>query len=361
MPVKKEMGNTIKKKIKVLVIDDSALAREIISKGLSQDQEIDVVGTAMDVYVARDKIVFKKPDVLTLDIEMPKMDGIEFLKRLMPQYPIPVVIVSSISSQGAKATLEALEYGAVDYILKPGKKFGKGLNEMMKELIEKIKVASKADVSVWKNAILPQVYNNEMSKEILARTTNKIIAIGASTGGTVAITKIVESFSKDMPGTVIVQHMPPGFTMMFADKLNQISKVEVKEAEDGDKIIKGRVLIAPGDHQMRVIKSGGQYLVKCMKEGKVNGHCPSVDVLFNSVAENVGQNAIGVILTGMGRDGASSMLKMRKAGARTIAQDKKSSIIFGMPKEAYACGGAEKLVNLNNIPEYIIKLLEEMK
>lgn len=354
------MKNTTKKKIKVLVIDDSAMAREIISKGLSQDQDIEVVGTAMDVYVARDKIVFKKPDVLTLDIEMPKMDGVEFLKRLMPQYPIPVIIVSSISSQGAKATLEALEHGAVDYILKPGKKSGKGLNEMMKELIEKIKVASKVDVSIWKNEIVPQIFHKKISKEILAGTTDKIIAIGASTGGTVAITKIIESFSIDMPGTVIVQHMPPGFTMMFADKLNQISKIEVKEAEDGDRIIRGRALIAPGDYQMRVIRSCGQYLIKCMKEGKVNGHCPSVDVLFNSIAENVGSNAIGVILTGMGRDGASAMLKMRKAGARTIAQDKKSSIIFGMPKEAYACGGAERLVNLNNIPEVIIKLLEEM-
>lgn len=360
------MENIIKKKIKVLIIDDSALAREIISKGLSQDQDIEVVGTAMDVYVARDKIIFKKPDVLTLDIEMPKMDGVEFLKRLMPQYPIPVVIVSSICSQGAKATLEALEYGAVDYILKPGRKSGKGLNEMMKELIEKIKIASQVDVSIWKNVIahhIPHedIYHKKISKKIAAQTTDKIIAMGASTGGTVAITRIIENFSIDMPGTVVVQHMPPGFTTMFANKLNEISKVNVKEAEDGDEIKRGMVLIAPGDFQMRVIRSGDHYFVKCMKEGKVNGCCPSVDVLFDSVAENVGPDAIGVILTGMGRDGANALLKMRKSGARTIAQDKKTSIVFGMPKEAYACGGAERLVNLNDIPEVIIRLLEEMK
>lgn len=350
-----------KKKIRVLVIDDSALAREIISKGISRDPEIEVIGTAMDVYVARDKIVFRKPDVLTLDIEMPRMDGVEFLKKLMPQYPLPVVIVSSMSKSGAKVTLEALEYGAVDYVLKPSKKIGEGLTEMMKELIEKIKIANKVDVSHWKNLFDVSLHQKQTSKKILEGTTDKIIALGASTGGTIAITKILESFPPDMPGTVVVQHMPPGFTMMFADKLNETCKIEVKEAKDGDRIIRGRALIAPGDYQMRVIRSGGQYLVKCTKEEKVNGHCPSVDVLFDSIAENVGPNAIGIMLTGMGKDGARAMLNMRKTGARTIAQDEKSSIIFGMPKEAYICGGAEKLVNLNDMTDAIIKLLEEMK
>lgn len=348
-------------KIKVLVIDDSALAREIISTGLSMDPEIEVVGTAMDVYIARDKIVFKKPDVLTLDIEMPKMDGIEFLKRIMPQYPLPVIIVSSMSTPGAKVTLEALEYGAIDYVLKPSKKIGESLNKMMKELIEKIKIASKVDVSHWKSILDVSFPQRQISKKILEGTTDKIIAIGASTGGTVAITKIVESFPPDIPGTVIVQHMPPGFTMLFSDKLNQTSKVEVKEAEDGDRIVRGRVLIAPGDYQMSVIRSGGQYLVKCDRGEKVNGHCPSVSVLFDSIADNVGANAIGVILTGMGKDGADAMLRMRKAGARTIAQDEKSCVVFGMPREAYVCGGAERLVNLSDIPWVIIKLFEEMK
>jgi two-component system, chemotaxis family, protein-glutamate methylesterase/glutaminase len=351
----------VKKKIKVLVIDDSALAREIISKGISRDPQIEVVGTAMDVYVARDKIVFKKPDVLTLDIEMPRMDGVEFLKKLMPQYPLPVIIVSSMSKPGAKVTLEALENGAVDYVLKPSKKIGEGLTEMMKELIEKIKIANDVDVTHWRSLFDVPLHQKQISRKILVGTTDKIIALGASTGGTIAITKILESFPSDIPGTVVVQHMPPGFTMMFADKLNETCKIEVKEAEDGDRIITGRALIAPGDYHMRVIRSGGQYLVKCNKGEKVNGHCPSVDVLFDSIAENVGSNALGVMLTGMGRDGARAMLNMRKAGSRTIAQDEKSSIIFGMPKEAYACGGAEKLVNLNNMTDEIIRLIEEMK
>ena len=350
------------KKIKVLVIDDSALAREIISKGLSKDPNIEVVGTAMDVYVARDKIVFRKPDVLTLDIEMPKMDGLEFLKKLMPQYPLPVVIVSSMSKPGAKITLEALENGAIDYVLKPNKRIGEGLNGMMRELIDKIEIANEVDVSHWKSIFdITIPHHKTISKKVLEGTTDKIIAIGASTGGTVAITRILESFPADMPGTIVVQHMPPGFTMLFADKLNKTCKIEVKEAEDGDRIITGRALIAPGDYHSRVVRSGGQYLVECYSGEKVNGHCPSVDVLFDSLAENAGSNGIGVILTGMGRDGARGMLKMRKAGARTIAQDEKSSIIFGMPKEAYINGGAEQLVNLNDISDEILNLLKGMK
>ena len=348
------------KRIKVLVIDDSALARDILAKGLSRDPEIEIVGTAMDVYAARDKIVFKKPDVLTLDVEMPRMDGVEFLKRLMPQYPLPVVMVSSMTSPGAKITLEALECGAVDFVLKPSKKIGEGLNDMMKELTEKVKMASGVDVSKWKSIIGYHSPKKVVSSKILEGSTDKIIAIGASTGGTVAITKIIERFPADIPGTVIVQHMPPGFTKMFADKLNGSCKVEVKEAEDGDRVVRGRVLIAPGDFHMKVIRSGGQYLVECHRGEKVNGHCPSVEVLFDSIAEHVGSNAVGVMLTGMGRDGAKAMLNMRKKGARTIAQDEKSCVVFGMPKEAYECGGAEKLVNLDNIPEEIINLLEVM-
>lgn len=348
------------RKIKVLVIDDSALARDILVKGLSKDPEIEIVGTAMDVYAARDKIVFKKPDVLTLDVEMPKMDGVEFLKRLMPQYPLPVVMVSSMTSPGAKITLEALEYGAVDFVLKPSKKIGEGLNEMMRELTEKVKMASTVDVSKWKSLLEYDAPKRVVSSKILEGSTDKIIAIGASTGGTVAITKIIERFPADIPGTVIVQHMPPGFTRMFADKLNNSCKVEVKEAEDGDRVVRGRVLIAPGDYHMKVMRSGGQYLVECHHGDKVNGHCPSVEVLFDSIADHVGSNAVGVMLTGMGRDGARAMLNMRKKGARTIAQDEKSSVVFGMPKEAFDCGGAEKLVNLDNIPEEIIKLLEVM-
>ncbi|MCG8570626.1 MAG: chemotaxis response regulator protein-glutamate methylesterase [Spirochaetes bacterium] len=345
------------KKIKVLVIDDSAVVREILTKGLSRDSRIEVVGKAPDPYIARDKIVFLKPDVLTLDIEMPKMDGLEFLKKLMPQYPLPTIVVSSLTKHGSDLTLNALEAGAVDYVLKPDQKIGLGLNEMMKELIEKVKLAAAVDVSHYKKNRKDLVKEHVVTSKVLKGTTDKVIAIGASTGGTVALRKLISAFPANMPGIVIVQHMPPVFTKHFADSLNKISKMEVKEAENGDRVIAGRVLIAPGDYHMSVYRSGGNYIVKCKSGEKVNGHCPSVDVLFNSVAENVGSNALGLILTGMGRDGAAGLLKMRNSGARTLAQDEASSVVFGMPKEAFQCGGAEKLVPLNQAGNELIELI----
>lgn len=352
----------MQKNIKVLIIDDSALVRSILSTGLSKDDNIEVVGTAPDVFAARDQIVLKKPDVLTLDVEMPRMDGVEFLKRLMPQYPIPVVMVSSMTAPNAKVTIEALEAGAIDFVLKPTGKLQTGLYEMMTELISKIRMAAKVDVSKWKDHDFNHVKNEQKTtQKILKNTTNKVIAIGASTGGTVAITKIVCQFPADIPGTVIVQHMPPNFTRSFANRLNEISLVEVKEAESGDRIIPGRVLIAPGGLHMKVRRSGGDYIVSCHKGENVNGHCPSVEVLFESVAEYVGSNAIGVMLTGMGRDGATGLLNMRQTGARTMAQDEKSSIVFGMPKEAWECGGAEELVSLENINRKICQILILMK
>lgn len=348
------------KKIKVLVVDDSALVREILDKGLSLDPEIEVVGRAGDVYAARDKIVFLKPDVLTLDIEMPRMDGIEFLKRLMPQYPIPVVMVSSMTKEGSRITLEALAAGAVDFVLKPSSNVGSGLNEMMGELTEKVKVAASVDVSGWKdtkNKVAPKTKH----PKVLEGSTDKVIAIGASTGGTVALTKIINEFPVNMPGTVVVQHMPPVFTRMFAESLNQTANVEVKEAEEGDRIITGRVLIAPGDFQMEVVRSGGYYYTECRKGEKVNGHCPSVDVLMQSVAKSAGSNAVGVILTGMGKDGASGLLEMRKSGARTFSQDEETSVVYGMPKEAYLNGGAEKAVALGDVCSTILECLSQMK
>jgi two-component system chemotaxis response regulator CheB len=347
------------KKIKVLIVDDSAIVREILKRGLSSDPMIEVVGTAPDVYVARDKIVLRKPDVLTLDIEMPRMDGIDFLKRLMPQYPLPVVVVSAMAAPGAKATLDALEHGAVDFVLKPSTKIGTQLSEMMGDLREKIKMASGVDVSKWKKQ-QPKIRRRSVSR-VLVGTTNKVIAIGASTGGTTALRQIINEFPTDIPGTVVVQHMPPVFTRLFADRLNQIARVEVKEAETGDRVLTGRVLIAPGEKHMEVHRSGGNYIVKCHEGEKVNGHCPSVEVLFDSVTRNVGSNAVGVLLTGMGKDGAEAMLGMRQAGARTYAQDEVSSVVFGMPKAAYECGGAEKLVNLDDINNSIIKALKEMQ
>jgi two-component system, chemotaxis family, protein-glutamate methylesterase/glutaminase len=347
------------KKIRVLIVDDSALARNIISTGLSGDPDIEVIGTAPDVYIARDKIVLQKPDVLTLDIEMPRMDGVEFLKRLMPQFPVPVIMVSALTAPGAKTTLEALEYGAVDFVLKPSSSFGNRLEEMIGELREKVKVAAAVNVASWKGR--KQAPRTEEARRVLVGGTDKVVAIGASTGGTVAIREVVTRYPADMPGTVIVQHMPPKFTQMFAEKLDSISKVEVKEAKSGDRVITGRVLIAPGGFHMKVVRSGGTYLVRCEEGEKVNGHCPSVEVLMDSVAENVGPNAIGAILTGMGRDGADALARMRKAGARTLAQDEATSVVFGMPKEAYERGGAEKLVSLEKITDELIGYLRGMK
>ncbi|MFP4618611.1 MAG: chemotaxis response regulator protein-glutamate methylesterase [Spirochaetaceae bacterium] len=347
-------------KIKVLIVDDSALVRDILSRGLARDPEIEVVGTAPDVYVARDRIVYLKPDVLTLDVEMPKMDGVEFLRRLMPQYPIPVVMVSALTAPGAQTTLSALDYGAVDFVLKPSTSFGNRLDGMLDELIDKIKMASTVNVSHWKRERGRRPAKKPESA-VLAGTTDKVIAVGASTGGTVALRTMIEVFPPDMPGTVIVQHMPPKFTEMFADKLNSVAKVEVKEAKDGDSIIKGRVLVAPGGMHMAVKRSGGRYIVKCYEEEKVNGHIPSVDVLFHSVAKNVGVNSLGVILTGMGRDGAEGMLEMRKSGSRTLAQDERTCVVFGMPKEAYSYGGAERLVGIQDMTHEMVQLLKEMR
>ncbi len=347
------------KKIRVLIIDDSALARDLLTRGLSSDPLIEVVGTASDVFIARDKIVRLKPDVLSLDIEMPRMDGVDFLKRLMPQYPLPVVVVSALAEAGARVTLDALEHGAVDFVLKPSSRIGTKSSEMIEELKGKIKMAADVNVSHWRKKPERRA-TKPPSSHVLVGTTDKVLAIGASTGGTVALRKMIHEFPSNMPGTVVVQHMPPVFTRLFADTLNETAAVEVKEAESGDRVITGRVLIAPGDRHLEVIRSGGTYLVRCNDGEKVNGHCPSVDVLFASVAGSVGSNAVGVILTGMGRDGADAMLTMRQAGARTFAQDRASSVVFGMPREAFACGGAEKLVNINEMTDTVLRTFRTM-
>lgn len=344
-------------KIKVLVVDDSALVRDILSQGLAKDPQIEVVGTASDPYVARDKIVKLKPDVLTLDVEMPRMDGVEFLRRLMPQYPLPVVMVSALTKKGAAITLAALEAGAVEVVTKPSTDIARGLNAMLGDLRNKVKIAASVNVSAWKTNQRTSLKPTKVDNHALAESTDKVIAIGASTGGTQAIRRIVQSFPSTMPGVVIVQHMPAGFTQHFAESLNSISRMEVKEAKTGDRVMPGRVLIAPGGFHMRVRRSGGIYQVECRKGENVNGHCPSVEVLFQSVAKYVGANAIGVMLTGMGGDGAEGMLAMRQAGARTLAQDEATSVVFGMPKVAYQLGGAECLVPLDNIPNKIMKYL----
>ncbi len=344
------------KKIKVLVIDDSALVRNILSQGLALDREIEVVGTAGDPYSARDKILELDPDVLTLDIEMPRMDGVEFLRRLMPQYPLPVVVVSALTKKGAALTLAALEAGAVEVVTKPAVDVARGLQAMLKDLQEKVKIAAATNVSAWKAAPSSRPVQ-KTTRKALAESTNKVIAIGASTGGTVAIRQILQDLPPTMPGVVMVQHMPPGFTKHFADSLNDICALEVLEAKTGDKILAGRVLIAPGDKHLMVRRSGGEYLVECRAGKIVCGHCPSVEVLFQSVAEQVGANAVGVILTGMGNDGAGGMLAMRQMGARTIAQDEASCVVYGMPKVAYERGGVERLLPLSSIAKAILALL----
>ncbi len=345
------------RKIKVLVVDDSALVREILKNGLSQDKEIEVVGVAADPYIARDKILRLSPDVLTLDIEMPRMDGVEFLRHLMPQHPLPVVVVSALTKRGAAITLDALEAGAVDVVLKPGIDVAKNLTEMLLELREKIKIASVTNVSAWAKNREFSPEKIKVSKKALSESTDKVIAIGASTGGTEAIRSILKRFTSDMPGVVIVQHMPPVFTNYFAESLNDICEMKVKEAENGDRVMSGRVYVARGGCHMRVIRSGGNYIIESKPGPIVRGHCPSVEVLFESVAQYVGANAIGVILTGMGSDGADGMLAMRQAGARTIAQDEASCVVYGMPKSAVERGGAEAVFPLPEIPGAICSIL----
>jgi two-component system, chemotaxis family, protein-glutamate methylesterase/glutaminase len=347
----------IKKKIQVLVVDDSALVRTILSQGLALDPGIEVVGTAADPYVARDMIVKFRPDVVTLDVEMPRMDGVEFLRRLMPQYPLPVIMVSALTQKGKRITIEALEAGAVDVVTKPSTNIAHNLNEMMMELRTKIKIASTANVSHWKNRRPDEKFHIIKETKSLAESTDKVIAIGASTGGTEAIRRVIECFPAMTPGVVIVQHMPAGFTKAFAERLNTLCLMEVKEAQTGDRVMPGRILIAPGDYHLRVKRSGGYYYADCHAGDKVNGHCPSVDVMMQSVAEHVGSNAVGVILTGMGSDGAEGMCAMRKARARTLAQDEQSCVVFGMPKIAHDRGGAESLVPLEKIAQTVLAYL----
>ena len=345
--------------IRVLVVDDSAIVRQILTQGLSADPAIEVVATASNPYIARDKILQYKPDVLTLDVEMPRMNGVEFLRRLMPQYPMPVLMVSSLTERGKQITVEALEAGAVDFVTKPGSDVQRGLNAMLAELRVKVKIVAHANVSQWRNPEYRPTPHKPLQSRALAESTNKIIAIGASTGGTEAIRYILRELPADTPGIVIVQHMPPGFTKMFAERLDEQSAMEVKEAETGDRVLRGRVLVAPGDYHMRVTRSGGVYLVECKQAEKVCGHRPSVEVLFKSVASAAGSNGVGVILTGMGNDGAKGMVAMRQAGATTLAQDEPTSVVFGMPKVAYESGGTDTLLPIQHISGKILSALSE--
>lgn len=340
------------RQIKVLIVEDSLVFRELLVANLNKDPAITVVGVASNPYEARDKIIELKPDVMTLDIELPKMDGIVFLRKLMPQYPMPVVMISAISDK----VFDALQAGAVDFVEKPRVTDKKQLEAFLtKELPVKIKVASTASISNIKRSA-----SNVNTTSTRVNSKRNIIAIGASTGGTEAIATVIKDFGTDIPGTVIVQHMPSGFTEMYAKRLDDQCRVHVKEARNGDKVVPGQVLIAPGgDEHMRLVKVGNEYQVTLKKGEKINGHCPSVDALFHSVAEVAGDDALGIILTGMGGDGAKGLKAMRDAGAITIGQDESTCVVYGMPKVAYDIGAVMHQEKLTNIARKTYTLLNQ--
>jgi len=340
--------------IKVLIIDDSAMIRKVFEAELSKDPDIEVVGTAPDPIVGRDKIVYLKPDVITLDIEMPRMDGLTFLGKLMQHYPLPVVVVSSLAKRGGDVALRAMELGAVEVLSKPGSAYSVG--DMSEQLIEKVKAAAR--VRVFKkpdgNKIMSKEQNGALIASIGVKTTNKIIAIGASTGGTDALRDVITRLPANSPPVVVVQHMPANFTKAFADRLNTLSQVQVKEATDGEYLATGKVLIAPGNQHMEIRRSGINYYVTLFDGPMVFHQRPAVEILFNSVAKYAGQNAVGAILTGMGKDGAQGLLNMRNAGASTVAQDEKTCIVFGMPKEAIDLGAAQVIKPLPQIAQTLL-------
>ncbi|MEM9863700.1 MAG: chemotaxis response regulator protein-glutamate methylesterase [Myxococcota bacterium] len=335
--------------IRVLVVDDSALIRQILSKGLAVDPEIDVVGTAADPYAARDQILRLRPNVMTLDVEMPRMDGVEFLRRLMPQFPLPTVMVSSLTKRSAATTLAALEAGAIDFVEKPTVDVAQGMKTLIRELVGKIKVASRAQVRHHRKDTSDVRRVVSAPVQALRSSTDKVLAIGASTGGTEAGLEVIRRLPPSCPGVVVVQHMPPVFTNLYAERLNRECKVTAKEAVNNDRVIPGRVLIAPGGKQMRLVRTGGHFIVKLGESTKVSGHAPSVDVLFESVAEQAQEHGVGVILTGMGQDGATGLLSMRRAGAYTIGQDEATSVVYGMPKVANDLGAVQRQAGLEEI------------
>jgi len=331
--------------IRVLVVDDSAVVRKLLSEELSRFPDIEVVGTAVDPYDARDKVVQLRPDVLTLDVEMPRMDGLSFLAKLMKHFPVPTVVVSSLTPKNSEAAVRALALGAVDVVSKPGSAYS--VPDVAETLVRAIRVASCARVTATPaaRADTPRA----VSPLAGLRTTHRVFAVGASTGGTRAIETVLSALPADAPGTVIVQHMPEGFTRSFADRLNKLCAMEVREARDGDAVVPGLVLIAPGNHHMVLQLSGARYGVRIKDGPPVHHSRPSVDVLFGSVARSAGRNAVGILLTGMGADGAKGMLAMRASGAHTIAQDEASCVVFGMPKEAIKLGAAVEVVALQRV------------
>lgn len=349
----------MKTDIKVLVVDDSAIVRKVLSEELSRERGISVVGTAPDPYVARDKILRLEPDVITLDIEMPRMDGLTFLKKLMKYHPIPVIIVSSLTKKGGKLAMEALSLGALEVICKPSASYSVG--DMGVQLADKIRAVAGINMKAKAESARPgpEVPEKVASLKALSATTNKILAIGASTGGTEAIKTVLMGMPHNSPGIVVVQHMPAKFTTSFAERLDSLCSINVREAKDGDSVVNGLALIAPGNFHMLLRRSGARYYVQVKNGPMVHHQRPSVDVLFKSVADYAGANSVGVILTGMGSDGADGLLQMRKAGAHTVAQDEQTCVVFGMPKEAIKREAAEKVAALPDLAAVALRMVEQ--
>lgn len=337
------------KKIQVLCVDDSALIRQLMTEIVNSHSDMEMVATAPDPLIARDLIKRYNPDVLTLDVEMPRMDGLDFLERLMRLRPMPVIMVSSLTGRGSEITLNALELGAVDFVTKPQIGLREGMMHYSDLIADKIRVASRARIARHTAVVTPK----RLTSSPLVGS-EKIIAIGASTGGTEAIRQTLVPLPPTCPGLLITQHMPPGFTRSFADRLNKLCQISVKEAEDGERVMPGHAYIAPGDTHMELARSGANYHIRLHNAPPVNRHRPSVDVLFHSVARTAGKNAVGVILTGMGNDGAAGLLEMRNAGAWTLAQSEKSCVVFGMPREAIAAGAACEIVDLEHVSQKML-------
>lgn len=350
---------SVGKKVKVLVVDDSALMRSMLTSMLSADPDIEVVGSAPDPQYAREKIKALNPDVVTLDVEMPKMDGLSFLEKIMTLRPMPVVMISSLTQNGADATVHALELGAVDFVAKPQSDLENQFVLKQAEICAKVKEAARARVSARPGTDYGKI--RETSAKKVYSTTERIIAIGASTGGVEAIREVICRMPADAPAIVMTQHMPEKFTSSFASRLNGIAAVTVKEAADGDRVMPGHAYLAPGDRHLELVRSGADYRCRLTDGPPVSGHRPSVDVLFRSVAKAAGRNAIGVILTGMGKDGADGLLELRNAGGRTLGQDEASCVVYGMPKAAFDIGSVEKQMSLSRIADGILDLCGEKK
>jgi two-component system, chemotaxis family, protein-glutamate methylesterase/glutaminase len=348
--------------IRVLIVDDSPTVCRILERGLSRASGIEVVGVAPDPYVARDMIIKDPPDVVTLDIEMPRMDGLTFLRKLMKHFPLPVVIVSTLAKKGGSKALEALECGAVEVV---EKNMGEDrVNDLMLEIVRKVRSAAGAKVhrrSIGTQQMAAQATKPKPLKNVGPDNANRVVAIGSSTGGTEALARIMERLPADTPGTLIVQHMPPGFTAQMAERLDNLSAMTVREAQGGEILEPGLALVAPGDYHVILCKAGNKFRVELRSGPRVSRHKPSVDVMFSTVASVVGDKAIGVILTGMGRDGAAGMKKMHDAGAHTIAQDEESCVVYGMPREAVELGGVDEIVPLNRVAEKICEVVGSVK